>query len=81
MEFESSDYPENLLLDMGLIVPEEDMGAATKRLEGVLSKLNERERTIILGYYSEGRTLQELGDKLGISRERVRQIASMYTRN
>ena len=57
MEFESSDYPENLLLDMGLIVPEEDMGAATKRLEDVLSKLNERERTIILGYYSEGRTL------------------------
>ncbi len=74
MEFESSDYPENLLLDMGLIVPEENMGAAAKRLEEVLSKLNERERTIILSYYSEGRTLQELGDQLGISRERVRQI-------
>ena len=50
------------------------MGVAAKRLEDVLSKLNERERTIILGYYSDGRTLQELGDQLGISRERVRQI-------
>ena len=74
MEFERSDYPENLLLDMGLTVPEKDMGAAAKRLEEVLSKLNEQEQTIILGYYRDGRTLQDLGDQLGISRERVRQI-------
>jgi RNA polymerase primary sigma factor len=45
---------------------------------GLLDSLDERERTVVrLRFGLEGqetRTLQEIGDQLGISRERVRQI-------
>jgi RNA polymerase sigma factor (sigma-70 family) len=39
-----------------------------------VSGLTERERIVFLGRIKEGKTLKELGDQLGVSQERVRQI-------
>lgn len=36
--------------------------------------LDNREKLIILGYYRDKKILQKIGDELGITRERVRQI-------
>jgi RNA polymerase sigma factor (sigma-70 family) len=50
---------------------------AADELPAVLATLNERERTIVRGRFGfDGRdfTLAELGDQLGVSAERVRQV-------
>ncbi len=51
-----------------------------ERTVGFLEMLEERERKIIEMRYGlidgEARTLAEIADKLGVSRERVRQIES-----
>jgi len=54
----------------------EEDEALTEKVEKVLGKLNERERFIVRHRImtDEPMTLQELGDKFQISRERVRQI-------
>ena len=39
----------------------------------LVAKLPRRDRAIILGYYMEGRSLQELGEEQGVTRECVRQ--------
>jgi len=48
-------------------------------LDAVLAQLSPRERAILVGHYGladlgESATLEELGRRLGISKERVRQI-------
>jgi RNA polymerase sigma factor (sigma-70 family) len=42
--------------------------------EGLLSLCDDREQFIMVHYYREGRTYNEIGMALGISRERVRQL-------
>ncbi len=39
-----------------------------------ISMLNERERRIIRARFVEGRTLEEIGQQMNLSRERVRQL-------
>ena len=47
-------------------------------LESLLTKLTEREAEVIRRYYGLGReeaqTLQQIGDEIGVTRERIRQI-------
>ena len=47
-------------------------------LAAVLSRLDEREQVVIRGYYGidadQAQTLERIGSRLGVSRERVRQI-------
>lgn len=38
----------------------------------------DRKKLLIQRYYRENKTLQEIGDELGISRERVRQLMEKY---
>lgn len=59
-----------------VIAEQHDMAARSAWLKKSLMELNERERTIISErrLQDDGRTLEELGKRLGISKERVRQI-------
>lgn len=41
---------------------------------GAVSDLKDREATIVRGYYRDGETLDDLADRLSISREKVRQL-------
>jgi RNA polymerase sigma factor (sigma-70 family) len=48
-------------------------------IDSVLSQLTQRERMILVDHYGldgsgQGRTLDQLGRRLGVSKERVRQI-------
>jgi len=48
-----------------------------KEIEGLLSELSPREKRILkmrFGFSKEPMTLEEIGKKIGLSRERVRQI-------
>lgn len=45
-------------------------------LERALSRLGSREKAILHERFVENRTLQEIGDAFGLSRERIRQIES-----
>ncbi len=45
-----------------------------ERLQSMLQILPERDRMILVEHISNGRTLKELGQELGYSRERIRQI-------
>ena len=42
--------------------------------EQLLALLDDRERKIIYGRFVNGKTLQEIGDEFGLTRERIRQI-------
>ncbi|WP_316964663.1 sigma-70 family RNA polymerase sigma factor [Acaryochloris sp. CCMEE 5410] len=52
----------------------------TEEVSGYLSMLNERERLIVIQRYGlddgEPKTLDEIGQQLGVSRERIRQIVN-----
>lgn len=53
-----------------------------EKVKGFVADLNERERTIIQARIlaEEPKTLQELGDEFGVTRERVRQIEAAVVR-
>jgi RNA polymerase primary sigma factor len=53
------------------------MESLRSEIATVLKMLNERERNVITAYYGIGQpemTLDEIGNKFGLTRERVRQI-------
>ena len=53
------------------------MESLRSEIERALLTLNERERSIIEAFFGIGQpemTLEEIGDKYGLTRERVRQI-------
>lgn len=51
-----------------------DSQAILNEIWSFINAFPERQRDIILMRYQEDKTLQEIGNKIGISRERVRQI-------
>lgn len=55
---------------------EEDAERASvrERVQHALSMLDERERTIISYRFKDDMTLEAIGNRIGLSRERVRQI-------
>lgn len=81
---ESQNYPHNLLFD---IISDYSIDS-TKNSTNIIDALDkyyekylkERELFVVKERYIEQRTLQEVGDKLGISRERVRQIQNKALR-
>lgn len=77
MNFNEKDYtyPENLV---AVVLGKESVTMVNddivKGLEYILSKITTRERYVLEYRYKEGYTLEEIGAKLEVSRERVRQI-------
>lgn len=50
--------------------------AAKERFRKAFAHLSERERTVAVLLYAEGKTLNEIGERLGVSESRVSQIHS-----
>lgn len=70
-------FPENLLLDVykrkpNLVTKYEENNI----LETMKDKLPERNNNCMLLYYRDGLTLEEIGDKYNVTRERIRQVLS-----
>ena len=52
-------------------------------IEQALEDLNDREKAVIVSYYgigTERMTMSEIGEQMGLKRERVRQIRDRATR-
>ena len=69
----------NILADTTQVDPDADVlcESAKDQLESVLNSLNQRELRIIRLYYGldgEALTLEQIGDLMGVTRERVRQL-------
>ncbi|NUR54768.1 MAG: sigma-70 family RNA polymerase sigma factor, partial [Acidobacteria bacterium] len=72
------------MLEQAIEPPIEDAlihEAAVERVRDALTELDDKEREVVtlrfgLDRDGEPRTLQEVGDALGLSRERIRQIES-----
>jgi RNA polymerase primary sigma factor len=70
----------SLLADEDTDAPEDQVGSAALReqLDGVLADLPQREQLILRQRFGLGddqtRTLEEIGQQLGVSRERIRQL-------
>lgn len=71
-------YPANLLIDIRGITTLELPQKLTKDvLAGIhyaLSTLEEREQSVLQGVYEESLSLVDIGEQMGLSNERVRQI-------
>lgn len=86
MESETIPYPENLLADIGfnlLFENNEYTELNEDQLAGLshaLKTILPREREMIWFRYEEHETLQAIGDRYGISRERVRQVIAKGVR-
>ncbi len=86
MESETIPYPENLLADIGfnlLFESNEYTELNEDQLAGLshaLKTILPREREMIRFRYEEHETLQAIGDRYGVSRERVRQIIAKGVR-
>ena len=86
MESETIPYPENLLADIGfnlLFESNEYTELNEDQLAGLshaLKTILPREREMIRFRYEEHETLQAIGDRYGISRERVRQVIAKGVR-
>ena len=86
MESETIPYPENLLADIGfnlLFESNEYIELNEDQLAGLshaLKTILPREREMIRFRYEEHETLQAIGDRYGVSRERVRQVIAKGVR-
>ena len=64
------------LQDLSAVLPEEsyDDQETKALLRQTLTRLSEREQTVLGLYYFEGMTLAQVGDVLGVTESRVCQI-------
>lgn len=83
---EKLSYPENLVTDIGLALVFDDgvyRELTADQMEGLsraMSTIIPREKEIMLLRYQEQKTLQEIGDQYGVTKERIRQIISKALR-
>jgi RNA polymerase sigma factor (sigma-70 family) len=79
---ESGETYEDALPDEDTVDPVSQIQSKEERVrvQQALAKMSPRKREVILGRMA-GKTLQEIGDKIGISREGVRQIEATAMAN
>ena len=87
-------WPYNLLDDVIMLRPDHRKGITSPdrcwqellepdqeaALQYALSTLTEKEQTFIRGYYEEDKSLEEIGQAHGLTRERVRQVLAKAVR-
>ena len=80
-DYLESDYTPNLVTDFIDLIGDSEAERSKKQKQALLmlfENLNERERNIIVRYFGiggrEGETLEEIGDTMNLTKERVRQI-------
>lgn len=61
-------------VDGGNVTDEADATDRARMLQEVLAKLPERERAVLEARFFASETLEDIGGRMGVSRERVRQI-------
>ena len=52
----------------------DDMWTEKMAIEGALKKLNDKERTIVIKRFFDGRTQMEVADEIGISQAQVSRL-------
>lgn len=79
---EATFFPFNLLLD--IFYEENKCGNFPADIEGtvwyVISRFDKRVQEVIIGRYKDGKSYDQLGGELGVSRERIRQIETRAIR-
>lgn len=79
---ETTLFPINLILD--IFIAESECENIPADIEGtveyVISRFDPRVQTVILGHYKEGKTYEQIGKELGVTRERVRQMEARSLR-
>lgn len=79
---ETTLFPINLILD--IFIAESECENIPADIEGtveyVISRFDPRVQTVILGHYKEGKTYEQIGKELGVTRERIRQIETKALR-
>lgn len=73
---EATIFPVNLMLD--IFYEENKCGNFPADIEGtiwyILSRFDRRVQEVIIGRYKDGKSYDQIGNELGVTRERIRQI-------
>ena len=76
------EYPYNMLEQvLGKPIDWQLKDENAEGLEWALSKINERHANILLKYFKEGMTFEQIGEDMGVTKERVRQIVATGLRS
>lgn len=79
---EATIFPINLMLD--IFYEENKCGNFPADLEGtiwyIISRFDKRVQEVIIGRYKDGKSYEQLGSELGVTRERIRQIETRAIR-
>lgn len=67
--------------DTGRLEEEEDFSTAQRDLAGFLSRLGAREREVLQRFYWQGQTQAEIGEALGVTKQRVSQLRQKAERS
>lgn len=79
---ETTIYPINLILDIFNVESEcENIPADIEgTVDYIISRFDKRVQRVIIGRYKEGKTCEQIGKELGVTRERIRQIETRALR-
>ncbi len=73
-EYSSAEWPQNLMLDIGIVCTQEEALEVEDHLMYAVKTLSERCGKAVLLRYRQNLTFKDVGDSLGITTERARQL-------
>jgi hypothetical protein len=73
-EYSSAEWPQNLMLDIGIVCTQDEALEVEDHLIYAVKTLSERGGKAVLLRYRQKLTFKDVGDSLGIRKERARQL-------